>query len=426
MRGRSIQTAASPLLATLQAAPSKSVTHRALVTAALAHGSSRIVGPLDADDTRVTLAGLAALGLPVVREDGCWQVTGRGGRPAGGGTVWLAESGTSFRLLTAVAALGSRVTRFDGAERLRQRPIDELLGVLQQLGADVRRDGSSSLPLQILRGNLAGGRVALDGSRSSQFASALLTIGPRLTGGLQLTVCGSAVSLPYVELTARVMESFGIRVERPGSRCWHVAEQDYAARSFRVEGDHSSASYPLAAAIVAGGTVRVSGLDPASVQPDACLGSLLRQLGREVRSGPDWIETRGDGRLPAFDLRLSHAPDLVPTMAILALFADGACALRGVAHLRLKESDRLELLAHNLRKLGRRAEVTGDALMVAAPRGALRGARIETRGDHRMAMAFAVAGLRIPGIEIDDAECVSKSNPEFWRQFALLEGATDP
>jgi 3-phosphoshikimate 1-carboxyvinyltransferase len=408
--------------ATVRIAPSKSVTHRALVAAALASGHSIIVEPLDADDTRTTARGLVSLGLRVDLRGARWEVEGLGGRVPGGGTLALGDSGTSFRFLTAVAGLGETVSRLDGSPRLRQRPVEELARALTSLGARIApTPGGGGLPLQAGGGPVRGGSVVLPAGRSSQFTSALLLIGSTLPGGLEISLAPPAVSLPYIEVTARVLREFGVRVERSGELRWRVLEGRYRGREFRVEGDHSSASYFLAAAAILGGRVRAEGLDPDSAQPDARLQRILPELGCQVRSGPDWVEVEGSGRIRHFDLDLSDAPDLVPTLAVLALFADGPSAMRGVGHLRIKESDRLETLAGNLRRLGRDASTTEDALLVG-PTSSSRneGTTIETASDHRMAMAFAIAGLRLRGVTIDDADCVAKSNPGFWRDFSRL------
>jgi 3-phosphoshikimate 1-carboxyvinyltransferase len=367
---RSIQPVPGPLSAVVEAPPSKSATHRALVAAALATGSSTIERPLEADDTRITLQALADLGFEVAATPSGWEVAGLGGTVPGGGEIALGESGTSFRFVTAVASLGQRPSRLDGAPRLRERPVHDLASVLERLGATLKlTGGGGGLPLEAGGSPVRGGVVSVSASHSSQFASALLLIGPRLDGGLELNLAPGAVSLPYIELTARVMREFGVEVERPDSLSWRVPAGDYAGRRYEIEGDHSSASYFLAAAAIVGGTVR---------------------------------------------------PDVVPTLAVLALFADGPCSMRGIAHLRIKESDRLGVLASNLRRLGRGAEATEDALLVAAPGGPLHGATIETASDHRMAMAFAVAGLRIEGVVIDNPACVSKSNAGFWEGFSRI------
>jgi len=425
MRPRFIHPARGALAARIRASPSKSVTHRALVAAALAQGPSRIVDPLDADDTRATAQGLRELGVVVEFGAGAWNVEGVGRAIPGGGSLWLEDSGTSLRFLTAVACLGARPSRLDGSSRLRERPLEELAEALRTLGGRVRLpDGVGGLPLEAGgTARLRGGRIRIPSGRSSQFASALMLVGSRLSGGLDLTLEPDAVSVPYIEITERVLLDFGVDVERVDRFRFKVAEGDSRGRTYSVEGDHSSASYFLAAAAIVGGKVRVDGLTARSPQPDARLAGVLRGLGCRVEDGEDWIEVEGGGTLSGFDLEMSGAPDLVPTLAVLGLFADGPSVVRGIAHLRHKESDRLELLARNLTALGRPTSVRDDRLEIGPlPADGLRGSLVETRSDHRMAMAFAVAGLRLSDIRIDDADCVAKSNPRFWQQFESLAG----
>ncbi len=419
---RRITTIRGPLDALVQATPSKSVTHRALVAAALAEGESTLRRPLDASDTRATRDGLNALGLSVrvVGED--WVVQGGAGRVRGGGKLALGESGTTLRFLTAVAALGQAPSRLDGAPRLRERPLAELIGGLARLGAAVRADPSSGgLPLVAGGAPVPGGSLGLAGARSSQFASALLLIGPHLGRGIDLAVEPPAVSLPYVALTEQVLAAFGAKIERQSEFSWRVAPGGYPGRVYAIEGDHSSASYFLAAAALVGGRVRVRGLSPTSAQPDARLATILGDLGCRVETGSDWVEVEGHGELEPFTLDLSDAPDLAPTMAVLALIAKGPCVLQSIAHLRHKESDRLEVLARNLRMLGRHADALADRLIVSGPPPCLGGGRVATAGDHRIAMAFAVLGLRLSGIEIEEPAVVGKSNPAFWEQLGALE-----
>jgi 3-phosphoshikimate 1-carboxyvinyltransferase len=406
-----------PIDARICAPSSKSVTHRALVAAALAEGDSEIIRPLDARDTRATLSGLEVLGIPVSVAAGRWTVRGQCGRIAGGGRLDLEESGTSLRLLTAVAALGTAASRIDGAARLRQRPLSELIATLRTLGARVVHD---RLPLEVGGTPLRGGDVRVDGSRSSQFASALMLIGPYLEGGLRIRMEPPAVSLPYVELTRAVMRDFGVETTTLEALTWRIPAGRYRATEFSVDGDHSSASYFMAAPLVVGGCVRVERIDPGSVQADACFPRILERLGARVRSGETWIEIRSDGGVPAFDLSMGHAPDLVPTVAALALFSDGPSVIRDIAHLRLKESDRMRQLAVNLRRLGRPVEIREDRLEIGGPGTDLQAARIETAGDHRIAMAFALVGLRVPGLSVDDADCVTKSNPNFWNDWKSM------
>jgi len=422
MESRRIRRVFAPLDAALRAPGSKSMTHRALVAAALADGRSRIIAPLDADDTRRTLAGLAALGARVEATPGAWIVDGCPTVLPGGGVLALGDSGTSLRLLVAVAALGREPTTLDGSPRLRERPIHDLVQALARLGASVH-DTNGALPVRAGGTPPRGGALTLRADRTSQFASALLLIGPRLAEGLALTLAPPAVSLPYVELTLGVMSEFGVPVERPAELEFLVRPGRYLPRRYRVEGDHSSASYFLAAPAIAGGRVRVEGLFPDSLQPDARLGQVLGDAGCRVLRGPDWIEVDGTGAtLSAFDLDLGPAPDLVPTVAVLAMFADGRSRLLNIGHLRDKESDRLEMIAGNLRRLGCEAQVVGDGLEIVGQRAGLHGGLVTTAGDHRLAMAFAIAGLAIDGVDVDDPACVSKSNPEFWSQLDSLGG----
>ena len=423
MTRRQVLTSRGPLRSNFLAVPSKSITHRALVAAALADGESCVLNPLDAADTRVTCYGLEALGLRVSFAADAWRVQGLGGRVPGGNRLALRESGTSLRLLTAVAALGDQPSLLDGSARLRQRPLRDLGQALARLGARIApADGGEGLPLTAGGDRPRGGEVNIPADRTSQFASALLMIGARLAGGLRVTIPTPRVSDRYIDLTAGVLRSFDVPAVRDESGAWSVPESHYAGRSFRVEGDHSSASYLFAAAAVVGGAVRVEGLDPASNQPDARLGSILEQLGCEVIREDSAVEVRGDRTIAPFDLEVGDAPDLVPTLAALALFADGPSTLRRVSHLRLKESDRIQVLVDNLQAFGCDVETLDDRLTIEPRKGHVKGTEVKTASDHRIAMAFAVAGLRLNGVRIDDPGCVAKSNPTFWDQFQALEG----
>lgn len=424
MGTRTVQPLMRPPRTTVSIPPSKSVTHRALVAAALADGESFVAPALRSDDTEATAAGLAALGVSVEPRGAGWVVTGRGGRVPGGGRLDLRESGTSMRLLTAVAALGGRPSTLDGAPRLRERPVAPLAAALEELGGTVRLEGpAGGLPLRAGGRRPAGGRVVVPGDDSSQYASALLAIGAVLRDGLVVEIAPPAVSLPYVEVTAAVLRQFGARVERTGERAWRVAPGGLTGRGYAVEGDHSTASYFLAAAAIAGGRIRVEGVRPDSPQPDRRFGELLERAGGcVVRRGDAFVEATGSGPPGGFDVDLADAPDIAPTVAVVAAFARGPSILRGLGHLRLKESDRLAVVAENLRALGREARVEGDSLAIAASGGPLRPATVRTCGDHRMAMAFALVGLRVPGVVIDDADCVGKSDPAFWDRLDALAG----
>ena len=378
--------------------------------------------PLDADDTRATAEGLRALGVPVDLGSGAWEIRGVGGKIPGGGTIDLAQSGSSMRFLAAVAALGRRPTDLDGHPRLRERPMEELYGPLRSIGGKVRSPESGlALPARIGGVLPRGGEVAVSCARSSQFLSALLLVGACLRDGIEVRVDGPTVSMPYVDVTTSVLRSFGVEVRVDGHR-FVVPPGGYAGRAFQVEGDHSSASCLLAAAAVVGGRVRVEGVRADSPQPDSRFAGLLRDLGCAVEVGPTFVEVRGGDGFDGFDVDLADAPDLAPAVAVLALFARGPSRLRGIAHLRFKESDRPAVLAANLRALGRPSRVAANELLVEdSPLECLRGAEVRTAGDHRIAMAFAVAGLRVEGVVLDDPSCVAKSFPGFWDSFRGIE-----
>ena len=418
---RGIEPAKAPIHAEFHAVPSKSATHRALVAAALAEGVSTIKGPLDAWDTRVTLAGIRALGVPVDERDGAWIVHGASGQLPGGAAIELGESGTSARFLTALAALGRRSSTLDGGGRLRERPIAELITALGSLGAAVEAANATAFPVSAGGASVRGGEVTLSGARSSQFASALLLAACAFERGLRLSVQPPRVSFAYVSLTVEMLERFGAVVTREDGACFSVAPQRLEAKTLTVEGDHSAASYLFAAAAIVGGSVRILGLDPRSLQPDVRFLGDLQSLGCRVVADAEGVVVEGSGRVPAFSWDLADAPDLAPTAAVLALFAEGPCVLSGLHHLAFKESDRLAVLRNNLELLGAEVRVTAGTLAIVPPRrGASRAARIEVSGDHRIAMAFAVAGLALPGVTIDEPDAVAKSYPRFWDDFARL------
>jgi len=340
---------------------------------------------------------------------------------AGGGTIDLGASGASARFLTALAALGDAPSILDGVPRLRERPMEELIRALSALGATVAASGGSAFPLRAGGSPVRGGAVALSGARSSQFASALLLASPAFRQGLCLEVAPPRVSFPYVRMSVEMLEAFGATIAMEGDARFVVPPQLLRATDVEIEGDHSSASYLFAAAAILGGRVAVRGLRANSAQPDARFPRDLASLGCRVDYGGVAIVVEGSGRLPPFVWDLADAPDLAPTAAVLALFAEGPCSLSGLRHLTLKESDRLALLEENLTRLGARASVEDSTLSIIPPsRGTFRGGTIRVAGDHRIAMAFALAGLAVPGVIIDAPGVVAKSYPRFWNDFAAL------
>ncbi|HJQ99843.1 MAG TPA: 3-phosphoshikimate 1-carboxyvinyltransferase [Candidatus Polarisedimenticolaceae bacterium] len=421
MHARCIEPARTPVDAELTASPSKSWTHRALVAAALADGTSWIERPLDAADTRCTRRGIVSLSIPVEEDaSSSWIVRGCSGIVEGGARIDAQASGTSARFLIALAAMGARGSIIDGSPRLRERPMEELILAVRALGG-LAASQRGALPVTA-GGPMRGGAVTIAGHRSSQFASALLLVSPALPEGLALTVVPPRASFAYVLLTVDVLARFGVVVNRPAEGVFTVAPQRVVPARVPSEGDHSSASYAFLAAAVTGGRVRVNGVDARSAQPDARFSRDLEEVGCAVARDGEGITVEGPTRLRPFDWDLAGAPDLGPAAAVLALFCDGTSRLRGVENLRLKESDRVAALAAGLSALGAEVTVEGDALTVQPPSGATAGATIDVADDHRIAMAFAVAGLRVPGVTVSDARVVEKSYPAFWGDLERLAG----
>ncbi len=401
---------------------SKSFSHRALIVAGLAAGTSLLRHLLHADDTRYTAQALREMGSQISWEGDLCQVTGTGGRlQTPHKPIFLGDSGTSMRFLTAVAALGQGRFVLTGSERLCQRPIQDLLEALSGLGVEAVSEHHNGCPPVVVQARgLAGGPTRVAGSVSSQFLSALLLIAPFAARDVEVEVVGELVSQPYVDITLSVMEDFGISYYRQGYRFFAVpAGQHYDPQDYEVEGDASSASYFLGAAAVTGGRVRLTNLNPQSCQGDINFLAVLEAMGCRVTAIPAGVELQG-GPLQGITVNMAHMPDLVPTLAVLAAYAQGETTITGVAHLRHKESDRLRAVATELAKMGVAVQETADGLIIYG--GQPRGARIATYNDHRLAMSFALAGLRTPGIRIADPGCVSKSFPEFWEYFAALTG----
>ena len=407
--------------AELRVPGSKSITNRALVIAALADGESELVDPLMSDDTQVMLESLGALGCAIEMQEGAWRVRGRRGHlqrsPA---ALRVGNSGTTARFLTAAAALADGPVVIDGSPRMRERPIEDLVRALERLGVRAEVLGQHGCPpVRVHGGGIRGGRVAIDASGSSQYVSAVLLVAPYARSDVVLDFAyGKLVSRPYVELTLRLMRAFGAEcdwTEPFGVRV--AARRTYRGRRYEIEPDASSAVYPFCAAAIAGGRVRVLGIPPDSVQADLGLLEVLERMGCEVRKGPDWAEVRGPlGRLRGVDVDMNDMPDAALALAVVALFANEPSTIRNVANLRIKESDRLKALETELRRLGARAHATRDSLRIEP--GRLHGAEIHTYDDHRMAMAFALVGLRVPGVAIRDPDCVSKTWPGY---FSVLE-----
>ena len=396
---------------------SKSITNRALVVAALAVGDSRIIGPLRSDDTDAMIGCLLRIGVEVEATIEGFDVRSDG-RLRGGGPLDVRASGTTARFITAVAALAERPSVIDGTARMRERPIGPLVAALRSLGATVEAAGSGEFPpVRVAGGGIAGGRITIDGSSSSQFVSAVLLSAPRAGHTVTLDLGGGVVSRPYLDTTLEVMASFGAEARWLDDDSITVAPSGYLATSFMVEADASAAVYPWAAAAITGSAITVTGIDPASSQADMGALRVLERMGCRVQSDSGGITLTGAPALDGVEADLNDCPDATLGLAVVAAFAGTPSRFTNIANLRIKETDRLAALESELTRLGTKV-TTGDDFISIVP-GRLRPARIRTYDDHRMAMAFAVAGLVQPGIVIEDPDCVAKTWPGF---FDMLEG----
>ncbi|MGZ4727503.1 MAG: 3-phosphoshikimate 1-carboxyvinyltransferase, partial [Acidimicrobiales bacterium] len=332
-------------------------------------------------------------------------------------------SGTTSRFIAPVLALGSARYRLDGGEPLRRRPMATGFDALRRLGADVVELGEPGhLPVQIGGGAVRGGEVRLTAAVSSQFASGLLQIGPCLAGGLTVRLDGPVVSRPYLDLTVAVMSSFGAVVDRPDPRTFVARPGGYRGTSYAVEPDASAASYFFAAAAITGGRVRIDGLGSGSLQGDLRFVDLLARMGAEVTRGTDHTEVRGTGTLRGITADMRDLSDTAQTLAAVAVFAEGPTEVTGIGFIRGKETDRLGAVVAELHRCGVAAEETADGFRIDP--GTPHPAVIETYHDHRMAMSFALLGLRAPGIEIADPGCVGKTFPDYFAVLDQLRGAS--
>lgn len=422
-----ISPVSAPLRAEVRVPGSKSLTNRALLVAALADGRTRLRHALASDDSRYFIEALQQLGFTVsVDPDATTvEVEGRAGQvPADRAALFIGNAGTAARFLTALLTLGRGTYVLDGEPRMRQRPIGDLALALGQLGAqvepaagrkpdDVRR---LTPPLRVDANGLPGGRCQVAGDISSQFLSGLLMVAPYAREPVTIEVDGPLFSRPYVDMTLRLMDEFGVTVERDGYRAFRVGPARYQPRAdYAIEPDASAASYFFAAPAIVGGRVRVVGLSRRSAQGDVGFVDVLARLGCQVREGPDWIEVAHglDQPLTGIDVDMSDIPDTAMTLAAVAPFAMTATRIRGIESARVKESDRVAATVTELRRLGIEVDEHADGLTIHPATG-VHGAAIDTYNDHRIAMAFALVGLRVPGVVIRDPGCVAKTFPTFF------------
>jgi len=416
---------------------SKSISNRVLLLAALADGETAITHLLDSDDTRVMLAALTTLGVSLheAQGQGSWTVQGTGGAFAvKHADLFLGNAGTAVRPLTAALAVNGGDYRIHGVPRMHERPIGDLVDGLRQMGARIDYEAAPGYPpLRIHPAAITVNvPVRVRGDVSSQFLTALLMTLPLVhsaSGTTTIEVEGELISKPYIDITIRLMERFGVRVRREGWQRFTVPSgvRYQTPGKISVEGDASSASYFLAAGALGGGPVRVEGVGRASIQGDVGFVDALQRMGANVTMGDDWIEARGTasdaGQLNAIDRDCNLIPDAAMTLAVAALFANGATTLRNIASWRVKETDRLAAMATELRKVGARVTEGDDFLTIEPPARLTPNATIDTYDDHRMAMCFSLISLGGVPVRINDPKCVGKTFPDYFARFLALAQA---
>jgi 3-phosphoshikimate 1-carboxyvinyltransferase len=421
-----------PALGTVAVPGSKSITNRAFVLAALSEGTCEVWRPLHSEDTEVMTSALRQLGF-AVSDLGYAVVISRANQnrpiPALQGDLFVGNSGTTMRFLTAMVSLGAGRYRLDGVARMRERPIGDLVDALQQLGVVATCERGNGCPPVIIETDCwKGTRARIKGDVSSQFLSGLLMAAPLAPHDVTIEVEGPLVSWPYVAMTTEMIKDFGGRIDIHGRSLFHIpGRQRYSRTVYQIEADASAASYFFAAAAITRGRVCVEGLGANSLQGDIRFAALLKTMGCQVE-----VSEQSDGRyfcirggpLRGIDVDMNDISDTVMTLGAVALFADGPTTIRNVAHIRHKETDRLAALAAELRRVGAEVEEFADGLRIT-PR-ALHGAEVETYNDHRMAMSMALVGLKVPGVVIKDPGCVAKTYPDFFSDLEKLREAAPP
>ena len=402
---------------------SKSFTNRALVMAALSRGESRLVGYSDSDDSEILIRALKKVGVKIIKTKKQIIVQGNGGVfKEFNGAINLGLAGTAMRFFTAMACLIPGKIILDGYERMRQRPIVELVNGLRELGAEIRYlEKQGCPPLKITKPIKKGGVAAMNGGVSSQYFTALLLIAPVLQGGLAIKVIGQQISKSYIDMSISSLKDFGVRVKNENYQKYLVSPKErYGATNYVVEGDASGASYFWAIAAISQNKIKVKNINPASLQGDIKFADLLKRMGCKVikNKKEKWIEVEGVRELKGIEVNMEQMPDTAQTLAVVASFAKGKTKITGLSTLKDKETNRLLALQTELAKMNIQTKISSDYIVIEG--GEPRGAEIETYNDHRMAMAFAMAGVKIPGMVIENPEVVGKSFPEFWKKLKGL------
>lgn len=402
----------------IKAPASKSYSHRAFIAAALAEGQSILRDPLYSEDTLATLESCEQLGALFQRYPDKCIVQGTAGyirTPEN--VIDVKNSGTSVRILSSIAAIAPRAnyTIFTGDESLRKRPMQDLIDALENLGVNIKSSQSNGTPPIIVKGGFEGGETDIKGDISSQFISSIIMAAPYSKKPVTLNVRGTFVSKPYVNMTLSVISKFGIDFEydttnQPEYSSYYIEPQKYECTDYTIEGDYSSASYIIAAASMINSDITIKNLYKDSMQGDKIIVDIVQKMGANITTKENEIHIQSNGRLKAFDIDLSNAPDLLPTVAVLMAQAEGTSKITGVEHARFKETDRVHNCAIELENVGVEVEELKDGLII---KGKATGGMVDSHLDHRMVMAFYVLGMKIGNISIKDATCYDVSFPNF-------------
>ncbi len=399
----------------VSAPPSKSYMNRALIIAALAAGKTVLKNPVYCDDTKYMMNSLRLLGVKISATEKEVIVIGTGGKfnfPKK--KLYVGNAGTAFRFLVSLVVMCKGRVMIDGDERMRKRPIVDLLKALEKMGALV--ESKNGYPPVVIDGkNFKGGKVTVKSDVSSQFISSLMMIAPYADEPVEITLTGKITSKPYIDITCDVMKQFGGKVINNNYKTISIDnKKKYSGKKYSIEGDASNSSYFMAAAAITKSKIRINNLNPDTVQGDIKFLSVLEEMGCSIYTGENFVEVIGSD-LKGIDVNMNEIPDIVQTLAVVSLFAKGKTIIRNVGNLRFKECDRLSALTAEIKKIGPDVQEMKTGLIINP--SATSSSKIKTYNDHRMAMSFSILGLKVPGIEIENPECVKKSFPDYWKIF---------
>ena len=414
MNAREIKKA-KKINAVFSAPPAKAFTLRALFISALAEGKSILKNGLHAEDQKIAMNALNQFGAKIEFDGKDYYVQGTGGKLISPKeTVFVGNSGVTSRFIVPIAGLAEGNSIIDGTERMRERPLQDLIDSLEKIGLNAETNKGCP-PVSVDGKTLKGGETFVLGNKSSQYLSAMLIAGPYMEKGLKIRIEGELMSKPYVDITMDVMRAFGVSTVNRDYKDFFVSPvHKYSSKEYPIEGDYSSASYFFAAAAITKGKVRVNNLNPDSKQGDKVLLKHFEKMGCEINYGKDFVELIGKD-LKGIEVDMSDCPDVVPTLSVVSAFAKGKTKITNIAHLAIKESNRIETTAQNLKKCGIKADAGTDYLEIHG--GSPNGAEVDSFDDHRIAMAFSVMGLAVEGMKITNSSTVAKSFPDFYKEF---------